>query len=157
LKKQITVFAALPKICGVNMALDCPMAQYEKFSNVTTNITHVKKITIRRTGKRYYNPLDFKPFEFLQIDTKEVIDGNTLPADTYQHLLDLAKQNVPLYQFTAIDLRTRIRFLAYGQQQRFINGWAYMILLVLWLRSFGIRHQIIMQSDWGNEFGGISG
>ncbi len=116
-----------------------------------------KKITIRRTGKRYYNPLDFKPFEFLQIDTKEVIDGDTLPSDTYQHLLDLAKQNVPLYQFTAIDVRTRIRFLAYGQQQSFINGWAYMILLVLWLRSFGITHHIIMQSDWGNEFGGISG
>uniref|UniRef100_A0A7V3RGJ1 Transposase n=1 Tax=candidate division WOR-3 bacterium TaxID=2052148 RepID=A0A7V3RGJ1_UNCW3 len=37
------------------------------------------KITIRRTKRRYYNPLDFKPFEFIQIDIKEVVDGDTLP------------------------------------------------------------------------------
>jgi transposase len=43
------------------------------------------KITIRRTGRRYYNPLDFKPFEFIQMDIKDVVDGDTLPAEVYAH------------------------------------------------------------------------
>ncbi len=90
------------------------------------------KIAIRRTGRRYYNPLDFKPFEFFQIDIKEVIDGDTLPEEVYTHFLELARQNVPLYQFTAIDVRTRVRFIAYGQQKSFSHGWAFILLVVLW-------------------------
>lgn len=116
-----------------------------------------KKMTIRKTGRRYYNPLDFAPFEFLQVDVKEVIDGDTLPTETYTHLLELAKCGVPLYQFTAIDIRTRIRFLAYGQQKSFSNGWAFIVLVVLWIRSFGIKHKTIIQTDWGEEFGGDDG
>jgi putative transposase len=57
----------------------------------------------------------------------------------------------------AIDIRTRMRFLAYGQQKSFSNGWAFMVLLVLWIRSFGIKHHLILQTDWGEEFGGSSG
>ncbi len=115
------------------------------------------KITIRKTGRRYYNPLDFAPFEFLQADVKEVIDGDTLPAEIYTHLLELAKRGVPLYQFTAIDIRTRIRFLAYGQQKSFSNGWAFLVLVVLWIRAFGIKHKIVIQTDSGDEFGGDDG
>jgi len=86
-----------------------------------------------------------------------VVDGDALPADIYVHLQDLLKQGVPLYQFTAIDIRTRIRFLAYGQQKSFSNGWAFIILVILWLRAFGIKSKIPMQTDWGDEFGGTSG
>ena len=115
------------------------------------------KITIRKTGRRYYNPLDFAPFEFLQADLKEVIDGDTLPTETYTHLLELAKRGVPLYQFTALDIRTRIRFLAYGQQKSFSNGWAFIVLVMLWIRSFGIKHKTVIQTDSGDEFGGDDG
>ncbi len=115
------------------------------------------KITIRRTGRRYYNPLDFKPFEFFQIDIKEVIDGDTLPEEVYTHFLELARRNVPLYQFTAIDVRTRVRFIAYGQQKSFSNGWAFILLVVLWVRAFGIKGHIVLQTDWGDEWGGDDG
>jgi len=115
-----------------------------------------RKITIRKTGRRYYNPLDFKPFEFLQVDVKEVIDGDTLPEEVYLHLQTVAKMGVPMFQFTAIDVRTRVRFIAYGQEDSFSNGWAFMILVVLWLRSFGVMHKLRMQTDWGEEFGGKS-
>ena len=115
------------------------------------------KLTIRRTGRRYYNPLDYKPFEFLQIDIKEVIDGDTLPAEVYTHFLALARQNVPMYQFTAIDIRTRLRFLAYGQQKSFANGWAFIVLVVLWLRAFRVKGRVIIQTDWGAEWGGTDG
>lgn len=115
------------------------------------------KLTIRRTGRRYYNPIDFEPFRFFQIDVKEVVDGDTLPAEVYAHFLDLKRRNVPLYQFTAIDIRTRTRFIAYGQQKSFANGWAFILLVVLWVRSFGIIGHIVLQSDWGDEWGGDEG
>lgn len=116
-----------------------------------------KKTTIRKTGRRYYNPLDFAPFEFIQADVKVVVDGDTLPEETYLHFKELVKKGVPLYQFTAIDIRTRIRFLAYGQEKSFSNGWAFIVLVVLWLRSFGIKVKITIQTDWGDEFGGDEG
>lgn len=62
-----------------------------------------------------------------------------------------------MYQFTALDLRTRIRFLAYGQEESFANGWLFINLVVLWLRAFGIKEHITIQTDWGGEFGGKSG
>ncbi|MEO0165389.1 MAG: hypothetical protein ABIL39_04545 [candidate division WOR-3 bacterium] len=37
----------------------------------------------RRTGRRYYNLLDFRPFAFFQVDVKEIKDGDTLPAEVY--------------------------------------------------------------------------
>lgn len=62
-----------------------------------------------------------------------------------------------MYQYTAIDVRTRIRFLAYAQQDSFTNGWAFIILVVLWLRSFDSKVKITIQTDWGEKFGGKSG
>jgi len=115
-----------------------------------------KKLTIRRTGRHYYNPLAFDPFAFLQVDTKELVDGDTLPSEVYLHFLELKKKNLPMYQFTCIDIRTRTRFLAYGQEKNFVNGWLFIILVVIWLRAFGIRVHIIIQTDWGEEYGGKS-
>ena len=67
------------------------------------------------------------------------------------------QRGVPLYQFTAIDVRTRLRFLAYGQQKSFSNGWAFLLLVVFWLRAFGVKQRIVIQTDWGDEFGGDEG
>lgn len=77
-----------------------------------------KKSTIRRTGRRYYNPLDFEPFSFLQIDIKEVVEV--------------------------------------GEEQSFANGWLFIIFVVVWLRAFSIKGKIVIQSDWGEVFGGKS-
>lgn len=44
-----------------------------------------------------------------------------------------------MYQFTAIDIRTRMRFIAYGQVKSFANGWAFILLVVLWLRGLGLK------------------
>jgi hypothetical protein len=61
-----------------------------------------------------------------------------------------------MYQFTVIDIRTRNRLLAYGQEKSFVNGWLFIILVALWLRAFGIKVHIIIQTDRGEEFGGKS-
>jgi len=62
------------------------------------NKTRPRKITtVTKTGRRYYNPLDYQPFEFIQVDTKEIIDGKTLPREIYSHFLALQRQGVPMY------------------------------------------------------------
>ena len=116
-----------------------------------------KKTTMRRTAPRYYNPLDFAPFEFIQMDVKVVVDRDTLLKETYLHFKELVKRGVPLYQFTALDIRTRIRFLAHRQEKSFSNGWAFIVFVVLWLRSLGIKVKITIQTDWGDEFGADDG
>ncbi|MEO0101294.1 MAG: hypothetical protein ABIK84_02715 [candidate division WOR-3 bacterium] len=75
----------------------------------------------------------------MQIDTKVVVDGLPLPSETYRHLLLKKREGLPLYQFTLIDIRTRLRFIAYAQENSFINGLTFIILVLLWLRAFGIR------------------
>ncbi len=49
----------------------------------------------------------------------------------------------------------RLRSIAYGQKKSFANGWAFIVLVVLWLRSFGIKGHIVLQSDWGGDEGKI--
>ena len=61
--------------------------------------------------------------------------------------------NVPLYQFTAIDIRIRLRFLAYGEQQNLANDWTFIVLVVLWIRAFGVKGRMIIQTDWGSTDG----
>ena len=64
---------------------------------------------------------------------------------------ELVQKGVPLYQFTALDIRTRIRFLAHRQEKSFSNGWAFIVFVVLWLRSLGIKVKITIRTDWGDD------
>jgi len=49
-----------------------------------------------------------------------------------------------------------MRFACYGYEKSFINGYNFMLLVLAWLRLFGIYHRVYFQSDWGEEFGGKS-
>ena len=99
----------------------------------------------------YYNWSDLKPLQHWQIDTKEIKDAKTLPKEVYQHLI---RQKLPQFQFTAISVKERIKFIAYAYSLNRSNGIAFMKLLISWLRANGINHRIYIQSDWGLEFGG---
>lgn len=126
--------------------------------------------TIRNILKRYqiktkkYRTLPgFKrvsyPYEelaelsFFQIDTKEIPDLKTLPKPLYDHLF---QANLPKFQFTAICVKTRIRFMAYAYENSCANGIAFLVLLILWLRAYGVENEIILQTDNGQEWGGSS-
>jgi hypothetical protein len=47
-----------------------------------------------------------------------------------------------------------LRFLAYAHANNRSNGLGFLLLVLLWLRAFGIHTPVSFQSDWGNEFGG---
>jgi len=101
----------------------------------------------RYKGITYYNWPDLKPLEYFQVDTKEILDLKTLPKDVYQHIL---KENLPKFQFTAIDVKTRMKFLTYAYENTKTNELAFTKLLISWLRANGIKHRLYFQTDWGD-------
>jgi putative transposase len=73
-------------------------------------------------NRRYKADLDkYRPFEFWQIDAKYVADKTALPPEAYAAIF---RNNLPKYQFTAIDVKTRLRFIAYAHNLSFSNGLA---------------------------------
>ena len=89
------------------------------------------------------------PFQELQVDTKHILDQHALPADTYDFI---RKMGLPCYQWTAIDIKTRIRFLAWSHSLNATYGKFFIELITLWMRAFGVQHKISIQLDNGLEF-----
>ena len=89
------------------------------------------------------------PFEQMQVDTKHILDKHALPQSTYDFL---RKMGLPCYQWTAIDIKTRIRFLAWSHECNCTNGKIFLELITCWMRAFGVQHDITIQIDNGKEF-----
>jgi len=90
-------------------------------------------------------------FALLQTDVKDILDKGALGTLRTTHL---RRCHLPRYQWTACDSRTRLRFLAYSEQLNRTNGLAFLLLVLNWLRAFGISTPVVFQTDWGQEFGG---
>ena len=104
-----------------------------------------------KNGERrvLYNHDKLLPFEELQVDTKHILDQHALPSDTYEFI---RKMGLPCYQWTAIDIKTRIRFLAWSHELNATFGRLFLELITLWMRAFGVQHKINIQLDNGLEF-----
>jgi putative transposase len=90
------------------------------------------------------------PFEQSEIDTKEILDKQTLPVEVYRHVDE--SSCIPRYQWTFIEVVTRIRFLAWSYCRDWSCGQVFGKLVVWWLRLFGFQGRITMWSDGGTEF-----
>lgn len=112
-----------------------------------------QKKRARFKGVRYYVWEDLKPLQDWQVDVKDVRDSKTLPPEVYRHLL---RERLPRYQWTALEVKCRVKFLAYSHRVDRSNGMAFFRVLTGWLRAFGVSHTLRYQTDWGNEFGGPS-
>jgi putative transposase len=93
------------------------------------------------------------PLSNFEIDLKEIYDTGTLTEECISHA---SKVNIPPYQWTAIDVKTRLRFFSYSYEKSFTNGLIFMLSLIYFLRALGIDHEITLQTDNGEEFGGKS-
>ncbi len=113
-------------------------------------LTRKKKRVRREYHRIKYNWASLKPFEVLEIDTKEIADQKTLPKEVYLH----AKENdfIPKWQWTVIEPKTRIRFMAWSYQNNWFCGQIFCKMVVFWLRYFGFRNRITLWSDGGVEF-----
>jgi transposase len=92
-----------------------------------------------------------EPFSNIQADVKYIYDKGSLGTTHTTHLI---RHHLPRYQWTACDSRTRLRFLAYSYSLDSTCGLAFLLLVLLWLRSFSVDWPVVFQTDWGVEFGG---
>ncbi len=92
-----------------------------------------------------------QPFALIQADVKDIRDKGSLGTRLTTHL---ARQRLPRYQWTACDGRTRLRFLAYSHSLSTTHGIAFLVLVLSWLRAWGVQTPVVFQTDWGVEFGG---
>lgn len=110
---------------------------------------------VNANGKqvRFYDWYKAEPFEIIQTDLKDILDKKALPQEVYHHL---QRYNLPMYQWTAECVNTRIRFLAYSYEKSFTNGLCFYLMVIAWLRAHNIRAELVFTVDWGEEFGGKS-
>jgi len=112
--------------------------------------------TGRKTSRKKFYPAHWaweeeQPFSLAQVDVKDVLDKGALGTKLWDHL---AKRKLPRYQWTFLEGRTRLRFLAWSHEITLTNGLCFLGLGMLWLRGHGIEGEVAWQTDWGEEFGG---
>ena len=116
------------------------------------------KVRDKKRKHRIKNPpaYDFSsllPFEKFQYDTKDYLDKQALKQDLYDHVI---KYGLPQYQWTMIDVKSRMRFLAWSYQLTRSNGMAFELMARAWLSMHGLAlGEIEVQSDGGAEVGAM--
>ena len=93
------------------------------------------------------------PFSEFQLDTKHLLDKDSLPKEVYEHM---KKYNLPCYEWNIIDIATRARFTAYSYELSSAFGFMFISLVALWLRTHNVRNPIKIRLDNGEEFCGGS-
>lgn len=94
-----------------------------------------------------------KPFEIVQIDVKHIRDQKAL---TIEQIIHLDSFNIPNYQWSAFDVNSRFKLIAYSKEKSWTNGLCFYLWIISWLRSHGVKCQIVFTVDNGEEFGGQS-
>lgn len=103
--------------------------------------TKKKRIKDLREIKKQY-----KPFEKIQVDIKELQD---IP-EFYKHLIGF---KLPKYQFTARCVRTGAMFISYGYEKTCSNATTFIIMLLRHLKKYGVKLKgYRIQTDNGTEF-----
>ena len=67
-----------------------------------------------------------QPFRLAQVDTKDILDKGTLGTRLWDHL---RKHHLHRYQWTFLEGRTRLRFLAYSHTLSVVNGLCFGALV----------------------------
>lgn len=94
-----------------------------------------------------------KPFEVVQVDLKHIIDQKALSMEQISHI---RANDLPLYQWGALDVNSRFKLIAYSKEKSWTNGLTWFLWVTSWLRSHGVEGEIIYTVDHGEEFGGKS-
>jgi len=94
-----------------------------------------------------------KPFEIVQVDLKYIRDRKAL---SQEQILHLDQCQVPNYQWSAVDVNSRFKLMAYSTEKSWTNGLCWYLWVISWLRSHGVKTEIVFTVDHGEEFGGQS-
>ena len=108
-----------------------------------------KKRSANGERRCFYKHEKLEAFMELQIDVKHILDKHALPEEVYNFI---KRNGIPQYQWTAIDVKTRARFLAWSHNINATFGKIFIELVASWLRSCNVRCHITVQLDNGMEF-----
>jgi len=141
------------------------LRRYEGISVAAGTIRHI----LRRNRDRIATPLSrhrrrkeqrpfvdwysAKPFEIVQMDLKFIRDRKAL---TQQQIIHLDRCDIPNYQWSALDVNSRFKLMAYSREKTWTNGLCWYLQVISWLRSHGVKCEIVFTVDNGEEFGGRS-
>lgn len=107
-----------------------------------------------RKGKReFVDWYSAKPFEIVQMDIKHIRDHKALSKEQMVHL---DRYRIPNYQWGALDVNSRFKMIGYSREKSWTNGLCWYLWVISWLRSHGVKTQIVFTVDNGEEFGGKS-
>jgi transposase len=107
----------------------------------------------KKGSRPYVDWYQAKAFEIVQIDLKYVVDQKALTLEQIRHF---HSKQFPLYQWTAVDVNSRFKLMAYSDQKSWTNGLTFFLWVLSWLRSHGVSVPIVFTVDRGEEFGGKS-
>ena len=141
------------------------LEKYEKLKVPPGTIRHILRRNKHRLTSRFGNKkrrkekrefIDWysaKPFEIVQIDLKYIRDQKAL---TREQIIHLDRFDIPDYQWSAIDVASRFKLIAYSREKSWTNGLCFYLWVISWLRSHGVTVKTIFTVDNGEEFGGKS-
>jgi len=89
-------------------------------------------------------------FEQLQYDTKVIADQKALPKEIYAKFKHF--HELPKYQWTIVDAKTKVRFLAWSYSLSSFFGFKFLEFVICWLRAHNVQTKIHIQVDGGTEF-----
>ena len=145
--------------------LSTHLSKHEGLSVPAATIRHI----LRRNRSRLTRPAGFhsrhkekrefvdwysaKPFEIVQVDLKYIRDHKAL---THEQIIHLDAHNIPNFQWGALDVTSRFKLIGYSRERTWTNGLCWYLWVISWLRSHGVKTQILFTVDNGEEFGGKS-
>jgi putative transposase len=105
----------------------------------------------RKEKREFVDWYSAKPFEIVQMDVKHIRDQKAL---TKEQIIHLDRYRIPNYQWGALDVNTRFKMIGYSREKSWTNGLCWYLWVISWLRSHGVKSQIVFTVDNGEEFGG---
>ena len=141
------------------------LKQYEGVSVAVGTIRHIlrrnkarldyglRRHRIRKGKREFVDWYSAKPFEIVQMDIKHIRDQKAL---TKEQIIHLDRCQIPNYQWGALDVNSRFKMIGYSREKSWTNGLCWYLWVISWLRSHGVKSQIVFTVDNGEEFGGKS-
>lgn len=108
---------------------------------------------VRKEKREFVDWYSAKPFEIVQMDLKYIRDHKAL---TKEQIVHLDHYNIPNYQWSALDVNSRFKLIAYSREKSWTNGLCWYLWVISWLRSHGVKSSVVFTVDNGEEFGGQS-
>lgn len=118
------------------------------------NKLRVKKIRTQNKSRRpLYDYSQISCFEYLHIDTKEIVDQKALPPEIYEKFK--LNPDLPIYELNVVEAKSRFRFISYTHKCASYLSFHYLLFVVAFLRTHDFispEIPIKIGMDNGTEF-----